>query len=427
MGPSRYGAEPTGQLLGSEPSGWATAFKENFLKVLIVHNTYQQPGGEDVVFDQERQMLERAGHQVVTFCRSNWEAEAYSGLRRIALAKRTIWSSGTREGFLSLLRQEKPEVVHVHNTFVMISPSIYSACYEARVPVVQTLHNYRLLCPAATFFRDGQVCEECLQGSLWRSVQHACFHDSRAANAVIVAMLSYHRMRNTWDREISCFIALSEFSRSKFIEGGLPAGKIFVKPNFVYPDPGVCTSERGYALFVGRLSPEKRVSTLLEAWKRCPLSVPMLVIGGGPDRAELEMQAARSGLRQVRFLGQLPRDATLAAIAKARFLVFSSEWYENFPMTIAESFACGTPVIASRMGAMREIVTDGRTGLHFAPGDPEDLARKVEWAWTHPNQMHAIGLEARREYESKYTAEQNYPALMEIYNHAMTRMGDECQ
>lgn len=409
------------ELLGSEPSG-GNSFKEDFLKVLIVHNTYQQPGGEDVVFDQERQMLERAGHRVVTFCRNNSEVNEYSGLRRIALAKRTIWSSRTRKDFLSLLRQEKPDVVHVHNTFVMISPSIYSACYEARVPIVQTLHNYRLICPAATFFRDGRVCEECLQGSLWRSVQHACYHDSRAANAVIVAMLSYHRMRKTWDREISCFIALSEFSRNKLIEGGLPAGKIFVKPNFVYPDPGVPTGERDYAVFVGRLSPEKRVSTVLKAWKLCPLSIPMLVIGGGPDRSSLEREAANSGLRQVRFQGQLTRSATRAAIGKARFLVFSSEWYENFPVTIAESFACGTPVIASRMGAMQEIVTDGRTGLHFVPGDPEDLARKVEWAWTHPNEMHAMGLEGRREYESKYTAQKNYPALMEIYERAMTRM-----
>jgi glycosyltransferase involved in cell wall biosynthesis len=391
------------------------------VKILLVHNTYQQPGGEDVVFNQERQMLQREGHQVVTFCRSNWEADEYSGLRRIALAKRTIWSSRTREDFLSLLHQEKPDVVHVHNTFVMISPSIYSACCESRVPVVQTLHNYRLLCPAATFFRDGKVCEECLQGSLWRSVQHACYHNSRSANAAIVAMLSYHRMRNTWNREISCFIALSEFSKSKLVEGGLPAGKIVVKPNFVHPDPGVCTGERDCALFVGRLSPEKRVSTLLEAWKRCPVSIPMMVIGGGPDRPQLEMLAAECGLHQVRFLGHQPRDATLAAIAKARFLVFSSEWYENFPVTIAESFACGTPVIASSMGAMKEIVTDGRTGLHFSPGDAEDLARKVEWAWTHPNEMHAMGQEARREYESKYTAEKNYPALIEIYQRAMKR------
>jgi len=147
----------------------------------------------------------------------------------------------------------------------------------------------------------------------------------------------------------------------------------------------------------------------------------MLVIGGGPDRSQLEKQAAENGLQQVRFQGQLPRDATLAAIGKARFLVFSSEWYENFPVTIAESFACGTPVIASRMGAMQEIVTDGRTGLHFTPGDPDDLARKVEWAWSHPNELHAMGLEGRREYEPKYTAEKNYPALMEIYERAVAK------
>jgi glycosyltransferase involved in cell wall biosynthesis len=367
-------------------------------------------------------MLERAGHHVVTFCRSNREVDEYTGLRRIALAKRVIWSSRTRKDFLSLLRQEKPDIVHVHNTFVMISPSIYSACYEVRVPVVQTLHNYRLLCPAATFFRHGTVCEECLQGSLWHSVQHACFHDSRAANAVILAMLSYHRMRNTWNREISCFIALSEFSKHKLTEGGLPADKIFVKPNFVHPDPGVHNGERDYAVFVGRLSPEKRVSTLLEAWKQCRLTIPLMVIGGGPDRAELEMQAAQSDLRHVRFHGSLSRDASIAAISKARFLIFSSEWYENFPVTIAESFACGTPVIASRMGAMEEIVSHGQTGLHFAAGKAGDLAQKVEWAWTHPKEMRAMGMMARQEYESTYTAEKNYPKLIEIYNRAMRSM-----
>jgi glycosyltransferase involved in cell wall biosynthesis len=320
------------------------------------------------------------------------------------------------------LREEKPEIVHVHNTFMMISPSIYSACREANVPVVQTLHNYRLLCPAATLFRKGKVCEECIGGSLWPSVKYGCYRASRLTTAVVATMLTSHRLLGTWERHVTCYVALTEFSRGKFIEGGLPPGKIFVKPNFVSPDPFARTGIGDYALFVGRLSPEKRVTTVLAAWKRLPPSIPMKVIGGGPDRTQLEAQAAESGLTNVQFLGHMPREKTLAAINNARFLVFSSEWYENFPVTIAEAFACCTPVVASNLGAMKEIVSGGRTGLLFSPGDSEDLSQKVEWAWSHPDEMRVMGIEARREYESKYTAEKNYTLLMEIYQRALERL-----
>jgi glycosyltransferase involved in cell wall biosynthesis len=364
-------------------------------------------------------MLEQAGHRVIPYCRSNWDVESYKGMRRLSLAKGTVWASDSRRDFLRLLRQEKPDLAHVHNTFVMISPSIYSACYEAKVPVVQTLHNYRLLCPAGTFFRDGKVCEECVEGSLWRGIQHACYHGSRSATATVALMLGTHRLRGTWKREISCFIALSEFARDKFVENGLPKEKIFVKPNFVSPDPGARTGKGDYALFVGRLSPEKGVSTIVAAWKRLPRSIPLLIIGGGPDREQLEAQANRDGLTNVSFKGQLSREESLAAINHARIVVISSEWYETFCMAIAESFACSTPVICSRMGVMQELVADGRTGLHFTPADPDDLARKVEWAWAHPDETCTMGKEARREYEAKYTAEKNYPMLVEIYNRAI--------
>jgi len=388
------------------------------VKILLVHNTYQRPGGEDPVFEQERRMLEQSGHAVITYCRSNWDVDSYKGLRRISLAKRTIWASDTQRELLSLLQQEKPDVVHVHNTFVMISPSIYFACYQAKVPVVQTLHNYRLLCPTATFFRDGKVCEECLT-SLWRGVQHACYHDSYSATAVVALMLGSHRLRNTWNREISCFVALSQFARNKFVEGGLPEDRIFIKPNFVHPDPGARVGDGEYALFIGRLSPEKGLSTLLAAWKRLRQSIPLVIIGGGPDRELLEAQVAQEKLTNVQFRGQLPREQTLAAINNARFVIIPSVWYETFCMAIAESFACSTPVICSRMGVMQELVTDGRTGLHFTPSDPDDLAQKVEWAWTHGDEVRAMGLEARKEYEAKYTAEKNYPILMEIYRRAV--------
>ncbi len=393
------------------------------MKILIVHNSYQQPGGEDVVFDMEQQLLQRAGHQVLTYGRSNWEIEGYSAIGRIALIKRVVWATDTRREFTRLLLQEKPHLVHVHNTFVMISPSIYSACKEGGIPVVQTLHNFRLLCPASTFFRDGNVCEECVKHSLWRGIRYGCYRDSRIATAVVATMLTVHRQLRTWTEGVNCYIALTEFARKKFIEGGFPADRIFLKPNFVNPDPGARNGDGGYALFVGRLSPEKRVRTVLAAWKRIRNHIPLLIIGGGPQRAELEAEAAGIGVSPVRFLGHLPREQTLAAINQARFLLFPSEWYENFPVTIAEAFACSTPIICSRLGAMQEIVADGHTGLHFTPGDSDDLASKVEWAWTHPERVRAMGKEARAEYESKYTAEKNYPILMEIYQRAMAAGG----
>jgi glycosyltransferase involved in cell wall biosynthesis len=386
------------------------------MKILLVHNTYQQPGGEDVVFSQERQLLERAGHQVLTYCRSNWEIAGYSAVKLVALVGRMAWATDSRREIASLLHRHKPDLVHVHNTFLMVSPSIYSACEEARIPVVQTLHNYRLLCPAAIFFRLGRVCEECSEHSLWRGVLHGCYRDSRAETSAVALMLAVHRWRRTWAWQVNCFIALCEFSRQKFIEGGIPTEKITVKPNFVFADPG-CRAQSGeYALFIGRLSPEKRVITLLAAWQRLLVHIPLRIAGSGPEHEFLKAEAKQAGLSDVRFLGQLSRDEVIAALKGARFLVFTSEWYENFPMTIAEAFACGVPVICSRLGAMQEIVVDGRTGLHFTPGNAGDLAAKVEWAWAHPEEMAAMGRAARAEYEAKYTAERNYQMLMKIYH-----------
>lgn len=394
------------------------------MKILLVHCHYLQTGGgEDVVFEKERQLLERAGHQVLVYRRSNVEVNSHRGVKRLVLLQKAVWNADTRNTFAELLRTEKPDVVHVHNTWVMISPSIYSACREAGVPVVQTLHNYRLLCPAETFFRDGRVCEDCLEHSLWGSVRHRCYRDSYAETAGKVLMLAVHRARHTWDREVASFIVLTEFARDKFLQGGLPAHKLFVKPNFVDPDPGPRAGDGSYAIFAGRLSPEKRVSTMLSGWIRLRSRVPLVIVGGGPQRDELEEEAVRANLSTVVFKGKLPHDQTLAAIKGARFLIFSSEWYETFGLTMIEAFACGVPVICSRLGAMEEIVDEGRTGLHFAPGDSQDLAEKVEWAWNHPERMREMGEEARREYENKYTAEKNYPLLMEIYKHAITGSG----
>ena len=386
------------------------------MKILLVHNRYQQPGGEDVVFEQERKLLESAGHQVVTHCRSNDEVNDSSIWQRVRLAKNTVSSAESRQQVLNLLRQHHFDVVHVHNTFMMISPSIYSACHEAGVPVVQTLHNYRLLCPAANFYRDGHTCEECTEHSVWRGVQHGCYRDSRAATATVAVMLTVHRQRGTWTESVDSYVALSEFARRKFIAGGLPADKISVKPNFVQPDPGERSNGGGvYAAYVGRLASEKGPGTMISAWKLLSKSVPLVVVGDGPLLEELQNQAREQGLTNINFRGRLSREQAQAVMKGASFVVIPSECYENFPMGMAESFACGVPVICSRLGALEELVSDGRTGLHFSSGSPQDLAAKVEWAWSNPESMRAMGKAARKEYETRYTAESNYPLLMDIY------------
>jgi glycosyltransferase involved in cell wall biosynthesis len=389
------------------------------VKILLVHNSYQQPGGEDVVFNLERQLLESAGHEVSTYCRSNWEANNLSPFGRLTLLKGFVWANDSRQEIAELLRRTKPELVHVHNTFFVISPSIYSACQEMRVPVVQTLHNYRLLCPAATLYRDGHVCEECLEHGVWRGVYHGCYRDSRVTTAATAMMLEFHRQRGTWNNLVRCYVALTQFARQKFIQGGLPADRIRVKPNFVQ-DPGTRKGAGDYGLFVGRLTEDKGVLTLVKAWRQLKQEIPLRIAGDGPLRAQLEAEISKGGQSTVSLLGQISHDEILAAMKQARFLVFPSEWYEGFPMTIVEALGCGLPVICPALGSMQEIVDDGRTGLHFRPRDTEDLARKVEWAWSHPAELEQMGRQARSEYEAHYTSEHNYAALMNIYREAIT-------
>jgi glycosyltransferase involved in cell wall biosynthesis len=388
------------------------------MKILLVHNTYQQPGGEDVAFRNECNLLRRFGHNVTIYERSNYEVDNYSGIARLALVKDVVWNSRSLRQFTQLLRDTRPDVVHVHNTFMMISPAVYTACREAEVPVVQTLHNYRLLCPAANLFRDGKVCEECMSHGLLRGVAHACYRDSFLATASVASMLKVHRVLGTWQKAVSTYVALSHFSKQRFIAGGLPQEKIIIKPHFLDPDPGPASSDGRYALFIGRLSAEKGLHTLLAAWRQTP-HIALVIVGDGPLRCELEAFAGRLGLRNISFRGRLPRHETESALKNARFLVQPSQCYENFPMTVVEAFACGIPVVCSRLGALQEIVSEGQTGLQFNPGDAEDLAAKVDWAWQHREATLAMGQRARHEFEDKYTAEQNYRHLLELYSRVL--------
>jgi len=386
------------------------------MTILMVHNYYRQrnPSGENAAFESEVELLRQYGHHVVLHTRSSDEIERYSAARKLGAALDTVWSSKTVRSLRGVIAVAEPKVAHFHNTFPLISPSAYSACHEFGVPVVQTLHNYRLLCPSAVFARDGRVCEDCLGHTLpYPGIVHGCYRGSRAATLVVGTMLTTHRLLGTWTDMVDTYIALTEFARRKFIQGGLPAERIVVKPNVVVPDPGPGQHRGNYALFIGRLSAEKGIHTLLSSWGHLRQRVPLKVVGDGPDADRVAGAIGR--MAGVEWLGRKPLHEVYDLLGEAAVLIFPSEWYESLPRTILEAYARGTPVIAANIGAVAEAVEHRHTGLLFNPGDAKDLAGCVEWAWSHRRQLAEMGREARREYEAKYSAEDNYRRLMEIY------------
>ncbi|MGB9130176.1 MAG: glycosyltransferase family 4 protein [Thiobacillus sp.] len=366
--------------------------------------------------DAEMALLRARGHAVECYARSNDEIADMSG---VALARDTLWSGRTSHDLAAEIGRFQPDVIHAHNTFPLISPSLYWAATQAGVPVVQTLHNFRLMCLNALFLREGKVCEDCMGRVPWRGVVRACYRGSHAASAALAGMLTLHRGLGTYRNKVARYIALNEFCRGKFIEGGLPAERVVVKPNFVdfdMPEPVA----RAGLLFVGRLSVEKGVATLAQAMTLLP-DAKLRVAGDGPEAGLLD------GVAGVTRLGSQPGETVRREMSRAAALVVPSICYENFPRTIAEAFASGLPVIASRIGALADIVRDGETGLLFEPGNPRDLADKAAWALAHPEQMAAMGRNARAQYEAEFSAEVNYRRLMEIYAGVLAEQREKVQ
>jgi len=375
---------------------------------LAIHNHYQRPGGEDQVFAGETALLEENGHKVVRYEEHNSRINTGG----MGDAANTIWSTASFRRLRDVMRTAQFDVAHFHNTFPLVSPSGYYAARKSGVAVVQTLHNFRIICPGATLLRNGAACEECIdRGSFVPAVIHSCYRKSRPATAAVAAMLTVHRAAGTWDRMVDLYVALSYFARGRLVAGGLPEERVVIKPNFVAPDPGLGDGRGGYALYVGRLSEEKGVRVLLKAWHLLN-GIPLLIAGDGP-LSDLEWP------KDVQSLGHQPRERVLALMKNASVLVFPSTWYECAPMTILEAFACGLPVIGSNLGSTAELVEHRRTGLLFSLGDAEDLARQIRWAFMHSKEMRAMRASARQEYLTKYTAEINHKALVGIYQMAI--------
>lgn len=388
------------------------------LSVLTVFNAYLNRGGEDEVFEAEADLLEQHGHQVTRLLVPADEMKATSAAGKAKLAAGTIWSTRYQREIGQITRKLRPDVVHFHNTFPLLSPSVYGACRSEGAAVVQTLHNYRLICPSTVLFRDGHVCTECVGKSVaWPSIRHACYHESAPQTAVIAAMLAVHKARGTWHRDVDLFLTPTQYARERFIEGGLPADKLAVKPNFV---DHAAPAERGPAegfVFAGRLVEHKGIPALLDAWRLLPAGVPLRIIGDGPMRADVEAFAAAHS--NVTYMGRRPHERVLTEMQTARALIFPSTWTETFGLTVVEAFATGLPVIGSDIRPTgSELIEDGVTGRLFPPGDGEALASVVLWAHEHRDDMRRMGNTARGVYEAKYTPAENYRQLIGAYERA---------
>lgn len=392
------------------------------MRVLVAHNHYRSsaPSGEDQVFQNEVALLRRHGIEVSIFERFNDDIDDSSLAGRLRVAHETAWSDRSYRDLQLLIRSSRPDVVHFHNTFPVISPSAYAACRDNGIPVVQTLHNFRLICPGGLLLRNGTPCEECVGAGLFPALRHRCYRGSLPATGALVWMLLFNRWRDTYGSLVNRYIALTDFAAERLIAGGLPRERVTIKPNFVSDIQVPGDGQGGYVVYVGRLSEEKGVRTLLSAWKMVQ-HVPLKILGDGPLRKSLEECASRENL-PIQFLGYCNRRTVVETVSRAAFQIVPSEWYEGFPMVIADAYALGTPIVASRIGSLEEIVEEGTTGTRFEAGNAADLATKVKGLWHDHSQCSALRQGARHAFESKFSAERNFEMLMAVYGVAMGDM-----
>ncbi len=429
------------------------------MKILQIHNHYKFMGGEDAVVSAEREMLIRHGHTVIPFIKDNADIDTRSDrifsktIKLIRTAFQTLWNESVYRQTREILRKHRPDIVHCHNTFPQFSPSVYYACKRENIPVVQTLHNYRLVCLNAYLFRRKHekesdpnmakygICEDCLHRTLkLPGLRHRCYRDSLPGSFVVMCMLLMHQTLGTWKRKIDAYIAVSELTRQKLIESGIiPAADIFTKPNlistvsYIPAEIQIANCEETfsintpYALFAGRLSPEKGCAQLIEAWchfkQQHPSSSCQLIIAGkGPIEKALRQQVMSTAQQDsIRFLGHCTKDHLERLMQNALFLIFPSVWYETFGLTVLEAGINGTASLVASNSAAAAIITDEDTGILFNISDPNDLTNKLAWAFSHPEAMHTMGKRAQEIFNSKFSEQVNYELLMKIYQHAISK------
>jgi glycosyltransferase involved in cell wall biosynthesis len=387
------------------------------MKVLFVHNFYQQFGGEDSAAIAERNLLESNGDEVLCFTRHNDEIKSYSFWEKAAFIPRTMYSHRTEREIRNAVGDFQPKVAFVHNVYPLISPSLYHTLHSLKVPIVQVVHDFRPFCPNGWFYIDGQICERCKFGNYLHAVKHRCYKDSYGLSALYSAVLAGNRMAGMTDK-VAAYVCLTNFYKQKMLEVGLPENKIYVRPNFI--DPAAFAPDRSapgsgeYALYLGRLSPEKGPLTVLRAFEDLP-DVPLKIVGTGPLEAEMKQYIRDKNLGHVEMVGFKSGADKWRMIKNALFAIIPSECYENFPMVSLEYFSGGKPIIASNLGGLPHIVEEGKTGLLYRPGDAADLVEKIRYLLSHPAQIAEMGTRGRQLAETRYGPQESYSSLMNIF------------
>ncbi|WDM33088.1 glycosyltransferase family 4 protein [Priestia megaterium] len=388
------------------------------LKILMVHNYYQTPGGEDTVLENEKKLLEDQGHEVILYSRNNLELKRLSMFQKLCLPFTTIFSLKTFKEIKKIIKQRKIDIVHVHNTLTLVSPSVYYAAFSCKVPVVQTVHNFRLLCPAGTFYREnnkgnGGICEECLDTGLKCAIKYKCYRGSFLQTVASVSTLKIHRILGTYKR--LNYICLTEFNKEKLLEINkgkkviFDSKKVFVKPNFGEEtlDYVPYKDREKQFVFAGRIDKLKGIQILLEAWKEIKDS-KLVICGTGPQEEWCKKYIEENGLTNVKMLGFVSNEQVKKIIGESKALILPTQWYEGFPMTIVESLSVGTPVVGSNIGNVGSVIENGITGFTFQFNSVASLRKVI-------SEMDNYTIFSQVELSNKYTANDNYVRLKNIY------------
>lgn len=378
--------------------------------VLIVHNYYQVPGGEDTVVKNEKKLLEDNGHKVILYSRNNNELKNFSIFQKLLLPITTIFNLRSYRDIKCIIKKEEIDVVHIHNTLNIISPAVYYAAFALKIPMVQTIHNFRLLCPGATFYRDGHICEECVENGLACAVKYSCYRGNKLQTLACVVSTQIHRILGTYGK--LNYICLTEFNKKKLLTlNKIRPQKVFVKPNFVETKGEIVPYEKreNQFVFVGRLDKLKGIDILLEAWKEMGDSAPKLVICGiGPMEEWCHRFISENGLENIEMKGFLPNDDVKEIMANSKAIILPTQWYEGFPMTILEAYSVGTPVIGSDIGNVGDLIILNKSGWKFKRNVVSTLISAINKNIDYTESTYKL-------YSELYTAEKNYKVLDSIY------------
>jgi glycosyltransferase involved in cell wall biosynthesis len=385
------------------------------MKILFIHNQYQYAGGEDIAVEAELKLLNERGHdtQLLKFDNKNIDKPKKSFLTGL----QSIYKTSSGRLVKNAIDVFKPDIIHVHNLFFLASPSVLFAAKSRKVPLIFTLHNYRLICCNALLLRNNAICELCIQKKMpLAGIKYKCYRSSGLQSALVTSITGIHKLIQTWKHKVHTYIALTEFGKNKFLNSSLDlqSEQIKVIPNFV-EDTGVGTSIRAGFLFVGRISMEKGVEMMLECFAKLP-KYNLIVAGDGPDK--IKLQTRFNNFSNIIFYGQKPKHEIMILMKQSEALVFPSIWYEGLPFTIIEAFSTGTPVIASNLGAMSDMIKDGYNGLHFNPNDVHDLNESIE-KFMQITDRDIMRVQARETYEKFYTPDYHYHLLLSVYQKAL--------